>query len=165
MAMLLSYFAKRLKGDSQVQPPTLPNLKPPSEEEITLAMRNFSQHIAWPLKPQHVEKIENARAENQPRVASRLEAVYTSWAATRAAGTMLRKTDPPRRHPVEFQRSEFERGFLLARRGNKFYLLIRLFSQNSKFYERQRKQILESGFADVRSGELIENKNYPGLIL
>src|SRR5689334_12210056 len=48
-AMMLSYFAKRLKGDLQARPPTLPNLEPLSEAEIALSMREFTRRIEWPV--------------------------------------------------------------------------------------------------------------------
>ncbi len=162
MAMLLSYYAKRLKGDQQVQPPAMPRLEPLCEADVALAMSDFARRIEWPMRPQHVEFVNQAMASHQPRVARRREATYRSWAASKAAGAMLRQTEVPARHPIQFGRCEFDRGFLLAKRENRLYCLVRLFSAESKYVE---TRTLEPGFANIRTGELLEGRPYPGMIL
>ena len=106
-AMLLSHFRKLQKGKHESNPPTLPSLDPPTEAEVQEAYQQFSTTVEFPVKPQQLEKIKEAEEKGHPRVAGRLGNVYRSWAATRAAGELLRKTEAASPRPIEFTRPEF----------------------------------------------------------
>ena len=87
------------------------------------------------------------------------------WAllgAGKAAGQVLHKMEPGLPHPIEFTRPEFERGYLLARKGNNYYLLVRLFAKGHRFCSPKQ---MDEGFVDWRSKESIAGRQYPGLIL
>ena len=64
--------------------------------------------------------------------------------------------------PIEFTRPEFKRGYLLARRDNRYYLLARLFAKTHHYSE---QKLLDDGFIDWRTKEIIEKRIYPGVIL
>lgn len=64
--------------------------------------------------------------------------------------------------PIEFTRPEFERGFLLARRGNDYFVLVRLFAAGHRYTE---TKVMAEGFVDCRTGEVLDGKRFPGLIL
>ena len=65
-------------------------------------------------------------------------------------------------HPIEFTRPEFKRGYLLARRDNRYYLLARLFAKTHHYSE---QKLLDDGFIDWRTKEVIEKRKYFGVIL
>ena len=161
-AMLLSHFKKVEKAKHKSNPPTLPGLKAPTQAETEEAYRIFATTIEFPLKPQQIEKIEKERGTGHPRVAKRLEKVWQNWAASRAAGELLRRIEPPLPRPIEFTRQEFERGFLLARKGNNYYLLVRLFARGSRYWNQTK---LDEGFVNWRTRQPIAGRTYPGLIL
>lgn len=161
-AMLMSHFQKETKGKNKSNPPTVRALQPYTETEAEEAYRIFAGTIEFPLKPQQEEKIEKARRQGHTRVAARLTRMYQSWAASRAAGELLRSLEEPLPRPIEFTRPEFERGFLLARRGDNLYLLVRLFARHHHYWKQTE---LEEGFVNLRTGEAIAGRKYPGLIL
>ncbi|MGH9454295.1 MAG: zinc ribbon domain-containing protein, partial [Terriglobia bacterium] len=161
-AMLQSHFSKLEKGKNESNPPTVSDLHPYTEAQSDEAYRRFAETIDFPLKPQQEEKIETAREKGQVRVAERLGKIYNSWAAARAAGDVLRSLEAPLPRPIEFTRPEFERGCLLARRGNDFYLLVRLFQKGHRYW---KPMVLEEGFVDWRTREAIAGRKYSGLIL
>lgn len=161
-AMLLSHFKKLEKAKHKSNPPTLHSLKKPTQAETEEAYRIFANTIEFPLKPQQLERIEKQSQAGHPQVAKRLEKIWQNWAASRAAGDLLRRIEPPPPRPIEFRRHEFGRGFLLARNENNFYLLVRLFAKGSRYW-RQAK--LDKGFMDWRTREPIAGRTYPGLIL
>lgn len=160
-AMLLSHFRKLQKAKHESNPPTLPSLDPPTEREVEEAYRQFSSTVEFPLKPQQLEKIKEAEEKGHPRVAARLGNVYRSWAATGAAGALLRKTEPTLPRPIEFTRPEFGRGYLLAHKGKDYYLLVRLFTKGHRYWAQKR---LHDGFIDCRTKQLIGGRLYPGEI-
>lgn len=161
-AMLLSHFKKLEKGRNESRPPVLADTHPASPEEIATATEVFARSIEFPVKPQQAERIAAEARAGRPRVAARLANIYRSWAATRAAGELLRTLEgaPPR--PIEFTRPEFGRGFLLARRGNKYYLLVRLFAKGHRY---RKELVLAPDFVNCRTGEPIGGRTYPGLVL
>src|SRR5271157_1135010 len=161
-AMLLSHFKKTEKGKHKSNPPTMPPLEPVSDGEFQAAYRRFTEETDLPLKPQQVERIEKARNAGQTRVAERLKKIYSSWSLSRAAGDLLRRTEGAMPRPIEFTRPEFGRGYLLARRGNRYYLLVRLFGKKHHLWE---QKLLDDDFVDWRTKEVIEKRKYPGLIL
>ena len=162
-AMLLSYLKKREKGDTEVQPPTLPTLTPPTDDDVAQAMADFGQRIEFPLNPRQTEIIGKEQHKGRTRVAARLEAIYKSRAITKAAGQMLRSTEIRLPHPLEFTRPELARGFVLAKRHGNYYLLVKLFSKTSRY--RNKSYVLFSDFVDVRTGEDLGGKTYPGIVL
>ena len=115
-----------------------------------------------PIKPQQIEKIDKAIAKKQTRVAGRLTKIYTNWAVSRAAGEVLRKLEGALPHPIEFTRNEFGRGCLLAFCNGNYYFLLRLFAAGHRYC---RKNALKDGFIDCKTGEILDGKSYPGLIL
>jgi hypothetical protein len=161
-AMLLSHFKKQEKGKHLSNPPTLSGLEPMTESAAQQAYAEFATTVEFPLKPQQIEKIENMRDSRKTRVAERVEKVYQNWAASRAAGEILRKMDSGVPRPIEFTRPEFERGYLLARKGDNFYLLVRLFAKGHRYCG---QKVMEDGFVNWRTGELIAGRKFPGLIL
>jgi hypothetical protein len=161
-AMLTSHFGKLQRGRHESNPPSLPVLAAPTQEEFDRATQEFTQTIKFPLKPKQEERIEEEMNRGHRRVADRLRRVYTSWATTKAASQTVRKQEAPLPHPIEFTRPEFGRGFLLARKGNNYYLLLRLFSRDSRYW---KQTVLENGFHSWPDGEAIGGKKYPGLIL
>jgi IS605 OrfB family transposase len=161
-AMLMSHLSKKEKGKHESNPPTMPVLEGMTDEEYASAYDNFVHESDFPIKSQQVERIEASRAEGHTRVAERLERVYQSWATTRAAGELLRRLEGPLPRPIEFTHTEFARGAMLARRGNDYFLLIRLFSKNHRYWEQKE---LAPGFIDWRTRKSIEDKRYPGIIL
>ncbi len=161
-SMLMSHFGKRARAKNPSNPPTVPALVPPSQSQIHAATREFTQTVEFPLKPQQLERIQKELKANRTRVAARLSNIYKSWAATRAAGAMLRTLEAPLPRPIEFTRPEFGRGYLLARKGNRFYFLVRLFARNHRY---GKPVVLDHGFLNWRTREVIAGKRYPGLIL
>ena len=161
-AALLSYLQKKHIGKHDVNIPTIPALEPISHEDYRQSYRDVTLRMEYSPSSEHREKIEHERAKNRPRVTRRLERVFTARAATKALSHLLRKTEELLPRPIEFSRCEFGRGFLLARNGNRYYCLLRLFSPLHRLYE---KKTLESGFANVKTGEDLSGKDYPGLIL
>ena len=161
-AMLLSHFKKLEKARHESNPPTLPGLAPLTGEEIQEAYRLFAGTVEFPLKPRQLEKIEDLKGRGQTRVAERLGKVYQNWAASRAAGELLHKIEGPLPRPVEFTRPEFGRGYVLARKQNDYYLLVRLFAKGHRYWG---QKTLAEGFVDWRTKEAIGGRVYPGLIL
>ncbi len=162
-AMLMSHFSKMYKGENESNPPTIPGLGAITPDEFRLAYSAFTDPGATlPLRPQHQEKIDNAIARGETRVARRLSRIYANWAVSRAAGQILRKLDGELPHPIEFTRIEFGRGCLLARRNGNYYMLLRLFAGDHRYCEKLQ---LDEGFIDCKTGECLDGKKYPGLIL
>jgi len=161
-AMLMSHLSKEFKAKNQSNPPTVSKLEGLSEEEYQQAYSEFADTIEFPLKPQHEEKIEKARELGEVNVAARLAKIYENWAASRAAGEILRRVEGATPRPIEFTHAEFGRGCLLARRGNDYYALIRLFSPK---YRHWKQNVLLADFYDWRTREPIGGKKYPGVIL
>jgi hypothetical protein len=161
-AMLLSHFKKAEKGKHKSNPPTMPPLDPITDEQFDDAYRRFTEESELPLKPQHIERIEQARSAGQRRVAERLEKMYRSWSFSQAAGDLLKRDEGSMPRPIEFTRPEFKRGFLVGRRGNRYYLLARLFAKTHHYSE---QKLLDDGFIDWRTKEVIENCPYSGVIL
>ncbi len=160
-AMLLSHLNKAYKGKNETNPPTVGRLEPLSEKEYRQAYSEFASSHAFPLKEKRVEKIEKARQDGHPRVADRLYEIYSNWAVTTAAGLLLRRLEGAIPRPIEFTHCEFKRGFLLARKGNRYYVFVRLFGENSKY---KKVTILDEGFVDCKTNGEIGGKKYPGLI-
>ena len=161
-AMLLSHFKKLEKAKHESNPPTLPSLKASTQDEVLAAYQAFATTIEFPLKPQQTQKIENERGAGHSRVARRLERIWQGWAASREAGELLRKLEPPLPRPVEFTRHEFGRGYMLARKGSNFYLLVRLFAEGHRYCAQTK---LDEGFVNWRTRKSIAGQTYPGLIL
>jgi hypothetical protein len=159
---LMSHLAKEYKGKNESNLPTIPRLEPLTPQEYEEAYKGLTLAIDFPLTPEHRGRIDEATLKGQARVAHRLERVFGSRALTKAASQLLRRIDGPMPRPIEFRHCEFGRGFLLAKRGNNLYCLLRLFSKGSRFYERKE---LEPGFFDMCTGEDIAEKHYPGVIL
>lgn len=161
-AMLLSHFKKLERGKHPSNPPTIMDLEPLSDQHISEAYRDFARTLEFPLKPQQRERIEEARKAGKTRVAERLWKIYQAWGASRQAGELLRRIEGAAPRPIEFTRPEFGRGYLLARRGNDYYLLVRLFAKGHRYWS---KKTLEEGFINWRTRESIAGRKYPGLIL
>lgn len=161
-AMLLSHFKKLEKGKHQSNPPSLPGLSAFTDEEYGRAYEVFTRSERFPVKPIQQEKIDKAAAEGKVRVAERLTHIYEGWAASRAAGDILRRLEGVLPRPIEFARPEMERGFALVRRGNDFFLLIRLFAAHHRYAE---AKVLAPGFVDCRTGEVLDGKRFSGIIL
>src|ERR1035441_8006314 len=91
-AMLMSHLNKTYKGANESNPPTLSSLKAMTDEEFREAYSEFTDPLTkLAIKPQQMEKIDKATAQNETRVADRLTKIYTNWAVSRAAGQVLRK--------------------------------------------------------------------------
>lgn len=159
--MLISHFKKPDKGRNPSRPPTLADTRPASPEKIAAATARFTRSIEFPVKPQQAERVAEEAAAGRRRVAARLSNIYRSWATTRAAGHMVRATEGALPRPIEFTRPEFGRGFRLARRGNTYYLLVRLFARGHRY---RRELVLAGGFVNCRTGEAIGGRKYPGLV-
>lgn len=161
-AMLLSHFSKLEKAKHESNPPTMPSLEPLTAEQVSEAYREFATTVEFPLKPKQLEKVEELRKAGKTRVADRIWKVYQGWGASRQAGEILRKIEGALPRPIEFTRPQFGRGYLLTRRGNDYYLLVRLFAKGHRYW---LQKIMDEGFIDWRTRELIEGRKYPGLIL
>ena len=161
-AALMSYLQKNHKGKNKANPPTLPALQAISPEEYRQAYQDVMLQTEFAPKPEHQEKIDKEREKGHPRVAHRLERIFTARAATKALAQLLRKVEGPLPRPIEFTHCEFGRGFLLTRKGNRYYCLLKLFSPGHRHYE---KKTLEPGFTDIKTGEDLSGKKYPGVIL
>ncbi len=159
---LMSHLAKEHKGKNESNPPTLSRLEPLSDEEYKQAYKDLTLAEVFTVSPEHRRRIDEERQQGHTRVADRLERVFGSRAFTKAASQLLRKIDGPMPRPIEYRHCEFQRGFLLAKNGNNLYCLLRLFSPNSRLYEKKK---LEAGFVDFKTGEDIGGKQYPGVIL
>lgn len=161
-SMILSYLAKQNKGDQQVQPPTLPKLQAPGEQEIAASMQIFCETISHPIKERHKKIVAELSEQRQTRTAKRMKTVFESWATTKAAGQMLRSIEIPAPHPIEFTHCELERGFLLAKRQNDYFAFVKIFASTSKY---RKEYILEDGFVDLSTGEDLSGRKYSGFIL
>ncbi|MHB1937379.1 MAG: RNA-guided endonuclease InsQ/TnpB family protein [Acidobacteriaceae bacterium] len=161
-AALMSYLQKNHKGKNKANPPTLPALQAISPEEYRQAYQDVMLQTEFEPSPEHQKKIDKERAAGHPRVAHRLERIFTGRAATKALAQLLRKTKGPLPRPIEFTHCEFGRGFLLARKDNRYYCLLKLFSPDHRHYE---KKTLETRFTDIKTGEDLSGKKYPGMIL
>jgi hypothetical protein len=91
--MLLSHLKKQEKGKHLSNPPTLSGLEPMTGSAAQQAYAEFATTVEFPLKPQQIEKIEDMRDSGKTRVAERIEKVYQNWAASKAAGEIMRKMD------------------------------------------------------------------------
>jgi transposase len=160
-AMMMSYIAKKEKGDQFVQPPTLRALTAPTESDLQTSVKLFVDKVQHAIKQRQSEKIVDASERGETRVASRLQSIYSSWAATKAAAQMLRSTEVPPPHPLEFTHCELERGFLLAKKESRYFAFAKIFSAETRF---KKSYVLEDGFIDLASGEDIGGKKYTGLI-
>ena len=161
-AALMSYLQKNHKGKNKANPPTLPVLQAISEQEYRQAYQDVMLQTEFAPSPDHQEKIDKEREAGHPRVAHRLERIFTGRAATKALAQLLRKTEEPLPRPIEFTHCEFGRGFLLTRKDTRYYCLLKLFSPDHRHYE---KKELEAGFVNVKTGEDLSGKKYPGVIL
>jgi IS605 OrfB family transposase len=162
IAALLSHFKKLEKGKHASNPPTMAQLAPMSDEEYRAAYEQFCKTEDFPLKPQQEEKIAQMQSEGKTRVAERMGRIYRSWAASRAAGELLRTSEGRLPRPLEFTRPELERGFSIARKGNDYFALVRLFASGHRYHE---TKILADGFIDWRTREAIGGRKYSGVIL
>ena len=160
-AMVLSHLNKVYKGRNESNPPTIARLQPLSSEEYRQAYNEFTGSHTFPLKEKHADKIKKARQDGHPGVAARLYKIYSNWAATKAAGLLLQRLEGATPRPIEFTHCELERGFLLARKENKYYMLVRLFGRNSKY---RNTTTLDDGFVNCKTNGEIGGKIYPGLI-
>jgi hypothetical protein len=161
-AAMMSHLAKLHKGKNESNPPTISKLEPMSDAEYAEAYDDLALSEDFPIKPEHQERIDAVRLAAQVRVAERLESIFRSRATTKAASQLLRRIDGPMPRPIEFRHCEFGRGFLLAKRGNNLYCLMRLFSNGNRHYEKKK---LDDGFFDIATGEDLSGKFYPGVIL
>jgi IS605 OrfB family transposase len=162
-AMVMSHLSKAYKGENESNPPSMPGLDPMTEGEFHKAYSDFADPTAEPvMRPQHREKIDAALASGETRVAKRLAKIYANWAVSRAAGQVLRKLGGDLPHPIEFTRTEFARGCLLAFCDGNYYLLVRLFAEGHPYHE---SKVLNDGFTDCKTRKPIGGKKYPGVIL
>jgi hypothetical protein len=161
-AMLLSHFAKELKGKNESNPPTLRSLDALTDEQRDHAFEQFTNTIEFPKNAGELANIAEQQAAGRVRKAERLEAIFSSRAAARAVRDLLRADEAPLPIPTEFTRPDVTRGFTLARKQNRVYLLIRLFSPTHRWY---RKLVLEDGFIDLSTGEDLSGQKFPGLVL
>jgi IS605 OrfB family transposase len=162
-AMLMSHLNKTYKGANESNPPTVSSLNAMTDAEFHKAYSDFTDPEAkLAIKPQHQEKIDKAAERGETNVANRLSKIYANWAASRAAGQVLRKLEGELPHPIEFTRNEIGRGCLLAYCDGNYYLLVRLFAQDHRYCE---KRVLKEGFINCKTKEHIEGKKYPGMIL
>ncbi len=160
--MLSSHFEKELKRKNESNPPTLHGLNRPPLEDYLAAADNLASTAELPLQNEQEAEIEQAQAAGQTRRAKKLRNIFSSQAERQAVRNLLRSLDTPLPRPIEFRRPEFDRGFLLGRKANNFYLFIRLFSKGSSYW----KQVtVDEGFVDCRTGEVIGGRKYPGMIL
>ena len=150
-AALLSYLQKKHKGKNNANPPTISALTRISGEEYRQSYRDLMFQMEFEPSPEHQEKIESEREKGHPRVARRLERIFTARAATKTLSQLLRKTKGPLPRPIEFTHCEFGRGFMLARKENRYYCLLRLFSPHHRLFE---KKTLAPGFTDVRTARI-----------
>jgi hypothetical protein len=160
-AMVLAFLSKQAKGDVTVKPPTLPELRAPTEEETNLSMAVFAEAIDHPIKPRQSDIVAQAMARGETRVAKRLGKVFSSWAATKAAAQMLRRTQGPAPHPLEFTHCELKRGFMLVKQETRYFAMMKIYSAGSRYI---KDCVLGEGFADLATGEDISGKKYSGLI-
>ena len=161
-AMLLSHFNKELKGENESNPPTLYGLEPLTPEQQQQALAEFAGTGEFSLKPEHVAEIEEARAAGQAHLARRLSNRYASHAALRGLRDVLRSMETPLPRPIEFTHCEFIRGFLLARKGDQYYVLVRPFAEGNP---RRPKVTLDADFLNWKTKECIGGRAYPGIIL
>jgi IS605 OrfB family transposase len=161
-AMLLSHYEKDLKGKNESNPPTLGGLEGLTEERRREAFHDFVMTEEFPLRADRAAEIEKARSAGQVHFAKRLGNIYASRASANAMRDLLRRLDAPIPRPIEFTRCEFGRGFLLARKGDKFYLLLRLFSKGNSYWQ---QVMLDGGFVNWKTKEAIGGRKYPGVIL
>jgi hypothetical protein len=161
-AMLGSHFEKLLKGKNESNPPTMHRLDPPSIAAYMEAADHLADSAMLVLPAEQTAEMEKELDAGHRHRAKKLTNIFSARAERDAVRHLLRSLETPLPRPVEFTRPEFARGFLLARKGNNFYALIRLFAENSAY----RKQVvLDEGFIDCRTGEVIGGRKYPGLIL
>jgi IS605 OrfB family transposase len=161
-AALMSHLAKQHKGKNESNPPTISPLDAMSAKEYDATYRDATLTHEFPIKPEQQKKIDEAALSGRRHVAKRFESIFRSRATTKALAQLLRTVDGRLPRPIEFTHCEFGRGFMLCRRGGNYYCLMRLFSPNSRYAE---KKTLEPDFIDLRSGEDIGGKQYPGVIL
>lgn len=161
-AAIMSYLAKNHKGKNKANLPTIPSLEGPTDLEYDEIYRNLMLQPEFPPSTDHQLIIDRERSQGHPRVAHRLEQVFSSRAATKALSQLLRSAEGALPRPLEFTHCEWGRGFLLVRRGNKYYCMMRLFSPSHRHYERK---MLEPGFIDLKTGKDLGGKTYPGVIL
>jgi IS605 OrfB family transposase len=161
-AALMSHLAKQHKGKNESNPPTVASLEPMSDEQYRATYTEITQTHEFEIKPEHKERIAREAADGHSRVAKRLECVFRSRATTKAVAQLLRTVNGRLPRPIEFRHCEFKRGFMLATCNGRLYCLMRLFSPNSRYAE---KKYLSQGFVDLRSGEDLSGKAFPGVIL
>jgi hypothetical protein len=162
IAMLLSHFKKLEKGKNDSNPPTVPKLAPMTQDEVEEATREFTDTETFPIKEQHQTKIDDALAAGKTRVAKRLEKIYQNYAVSKSAGNILRRIEGLLPRPIEFTRIEFARGALIARKGDNYYALVRLFSRGHRYCE---DKVLDPDFIDWKTSELVGSRKYSGVIL
>ena len=136
-AALMSYLQKNHKGKNKANPPTLSTLESMTEEDYRQSYQDVLLQTEFQPNPEHQEQIDRERAKGHLRVAHRLERIFTARAATKALAQLLRKLEGPVPRPIEFTHCEFGRGFLLTRKDNRYYCLLKLFSPGHRHYEKK----------------------------
>jgi len=169
-AAFMSHLAKEFKGKNASNPPTIGSLEKMSDAEFASAFDQLALGAEFAVKPEHQDKIDKAIEKKQTRVAKKLEKIFSSRAQTKAAAQILKQLDGAEPRPIEFRHCEFKRGFVLARRGGNYYALMRLFSEDSRYIQRdpanpKQNRLLAPDFIDVRSGKDMGSKRYPGVVL
>ena len=163
IAGIKSYLAKKEKGDTLAKPPAPRFLAPPTVSDIAEAIQNFMGRVSYPITASQQQKISDLANEGNHCKAERMLRVYGNYAVSKAAGAMLRSTLAPYPRPITINHSELNRGFILAEKEGRFYVLVRLFSAGSKYY--REGFTLPPGFVNMQTGEVLDGIKYPGLIL
>jgi IS605 OrfB family transposase len=161
-AAIMSYLAKNHKGKNKANLPTIPALEGLTDQEYDERYRNVTLQPEFSPSDEHQLIIDRERTQGHPRVAHRLEQVFSSRAATKALSELLRSTDGSLPRPLEFTHCEWGRGFLLVRRNDRYYCMMRLFSPSHRHYG---KKTLAAGLVELKTGKDLGGKSYPGLIL
>lgn len=133
-ASLSSYYELRRDKTRKVNNPELPSLVPPTEHDIQQATAEFAETVEYELPDEVLNEIAELKAAGQPKKARRLENIGHSRMVSRAAGQLLRKTQPALPRPIEFTRCE-KRGFILFERNGRFFIGLKLFGASSKYYK------------------------------
>lgn len=133
-ASLCSYFELKRDESRKTNPPVLPLLTPPTEEEISAATDEFVTTVAYELPDDVISDIAELEKAGRPNKAARVRNIGHSRMVSKAAGHFLRKTEAALPRPIEFTRCE-ERGFILFEKQGKFYIGLRLFGKSSRYFK------------------------------
>ena len=98
--------------------------------------------LDFPLHSDQESELEQAREAGQVHRVKKLLNIFSSRAERESYRELLRKMDARLPRPLEFTRCEFERGFVLSKKGNNLYLMVRLFSKGHRYWSRI---VLDSG--------------------